>query len=1215
MTLTASRPEEADRAALLQVAQQLALDNGEALRALVQLAAKASDAPQAGIHLVDAHTVWTIAQVGGGPKQASRADALLPDLARCGASLVVRDLSEAPLSASQAAQAARQGLGALVSVQLVVDGLVMGHVSVSDTQARSWSDGVVSMLQDVATTAAALIASHQQLLRARKNEERVCTAGTAGSDWLWETDADSVLQWVSASVKQHTGMDPSAQIGKKISDVVFPRDDETRASWERYKLARQRHEPFQDMIVERDTPKGRLTVCISGTPIFDAEGLFKGYRGASRNVTRQLEAEQAARRADQLLRRAIESFYTSIMITDPQGNVVLGNRLWRDLVGEAFDATCTRWPDIMRRMAHAGCYPDCEPGSEDAFVAWRLGLRGTGQAAEMRFKERWLLVRDDALDDGCTVHFAMDITQSRQDADLLQEQQQALQATQARLSAVLQALPDLWFVIGADNRYVAAHLAHPQFTGNPAELIGHPVGTHLPDVVADLHQGAVDIARRSGRPQTIHYDLQTSDGELHHHEARLTPMPDGQVLFLSSDITDRKLAAEKLRVSEELYRSVAASIRDGLLIVDLAGRVVAMNPAATRILGMSPTVAPSMADDPRDFILLDEDLFTPLPRSQWPLQETIATGQRVIDRIVPARRADHEIVWLQMSSNLLRVDPQTPPFAAMATFRDITQERQAVQELAISEERWKFALEGAGDGVWDWDMLSGAVYYSTRWKHMLGYEDHEISDTVQELFSRVHPQDRDIVSHSTMEYVTENNLLNEVEFRLRHRQGHYLHILSRGRVVERSRDGSPLRVVGTHSDISRFKEAEEARRAQHVAESASAAKSEFLSRMSHEIRTPLNAITGFAQLLRLQMGSDESDAGRRTYVEQILHAGKHLSGLVNDVLDLQQVEAGVMTLRQEPVRLDEEIVQCLSMLLPMAEQREITMSSDIGPDDVVMVDRQRLRQVLMNIGSNAIKYNRHGGSVVVRTQRSGPNAVELSLTDSGTGMTQDQLDRLFQPFERLGRETSNIEGTGLGLIITRSLIESMGGRMEIDSRPGHGTRVSITLPGASMSAGAPEGAPSTDDSHAVSTQIDSPVLTPPVSAPSSQQPLRVLYVEDNRINALLFAEALRPHSQLELDVAEDGEIALSLARERPPEVLVLDAHLPGMSGFEVLEALRQVPGLEHVPAYMCSADAMPEDLARAKAAGFAGYWTKPIDIVSVTTELCRLAQRGDNAAP
>jgi CheY-like chemotaxis protein len=230
-------------------------------------------------------------------------------------------------------------------------------------------------------------------------------------------------------------------------------------------------------------------------------------------------------------------------------------------------------------------------------------------------------------------------------------------------------------------------------------------------------------------------------------------------------------------------------------------------------------------------------------------------------------------------------------------------------------------------------------------------------------------------------------------------------------------------------------------------------------------------------------------------------------------------------------------------------------------------------------------------------------------------MTPEQLNRLFQPFERLGRETSPVEGTGLGLIITRSLIESMGGRMEIESHPGSGTRVSITLPQAPSAVAATEGAHADDGGPACGAiPIELTASSPPAS-PDPRRPLRVLYVEDNRINALLFAEALRPHEQLDLEIAEDGDLAVSMCHERLPDVLVLDAHLPGMSGFEVLEVLRRIPGLDNAPAYMCSADAMPDDIERARVAGFTGYWTKPIDIVAVTTELCKMAERVHNPEP
>jgi len=266
----------------------------------------------------------------------------------------------------------------------------------------------------------------------------------------------------------------------------------------------------------------------------------------------------------------------------------------------------------------------------------------------------------------------------------------------------------------------------------------------------------------------------------------------------------------------------------------------------------------------------------------------------------------------------------------------------------------------------------------------------------------------------------------------------------------------------------------------------------------------------------------------------------------------------------------------------------------------------------MNIGSNAIKYNQAGGTVWFDTEDRPDGHTALVIRDTGPGMSPQQLGRLFQPFERLGRETSSIEGTGLGLIITRSLIEAMGGSMEIRSQPGSGTRVNIVLPSAANSE-----MPTSGDT--LNTHMDKPPGGPSATnsreeSTPTQTPLHVLYVEDNRINAMLFEEALRPYAQLSLDIAEDGQMALSMARDKAPDVLVLDAHLPGMSGFDVLRALRTLPQLEKTPAFMCSADAMPDDVARATAAGFAGYWTKPIDIQQVTTVLCGLADKGHNAA-
>ena len=1058
------------RVALLHATRLLDSEPSPAFDALARLVASVMHCPAAGINLVDDDRAWSLARTGLTTPQTTRAGSFCDEVVRQGQGITVTNAIGDPRFQQGTLVDGAEAIRAYAAMPLLVEGHVLGTVFAMDRHERTWSADECSGLQDLATTASALIASQLRAQRFRKMEARVRTASLAGSDWLWESDKDGVIQWVSASLTQHTGIDPCDEVGCIAADLYTQRADATQANWLQALQAQQAHKPFTDAIGDRMTPKGLITVSVSGIPVFDRADQFMGYRGASRNVTRQIAAEREADRADQLLRQAIESFHINVMITDPLGKVIVANSRWKNLTRDVHDPSTAYWPDTLRKLIRQGDIPD-GIGREDDYIAWRMSLHEQAHPQEIAFQQSWLLIKDHQLPDKSVVHFAMDITQSKRDAALLLEQQEALAETKARLAAVLGALPDLWFVIDAQGCYLDGHDHHPLLLRPISQLKGTRLGQHLPHPLGLRQQDALSQVQASGQPHFFEYDLAGADGSLRHFAAHMTPMPEGQTLFLA---------------------------------------------------------------------------------------------------------------------------------------RDITQQRQAQQALQLSEERWKFALEGAGDGVWDWDLTTGRVFYSKRWQVMLGYADHDVSGTALDFLDRVHPLDRDPVSQSLALYFDLGEGVHQTELRLQHKQGHYLSILSRGKVVSRHPNGKPQRVVGTHSDITPVKQAERALRDKQSAELANAAKTEFLSRMSHEIRTPLNAVNGFAQLLQMQLKQQHAAPATLNYVDQIMHASRHLISLVNDVLDLQQVEAGIFSVKAEAVSLADEVAQSLSMLAPLAARVGIKLNNRVLANWPLLADRQRLRQVIMNIASNAIKYNQPGGTVRIDAEARADGQLVLTIEDTGPGMSPKQLDKLFQPFERLGRETTHTEGTGLGLIITRSLIEAMGGHMEIRSQLGAGTRVSITLPLVGFAAtNASDGARDASEPVACSPTSQAVGLT--------QAPLRVLYVEDNRINAMLFEEALRPYPQLELRIAEDGQTALSMAQESTPEVLVLDAHLPGMSGFDVLRALRKLTDLASTPAFMCSADAMPDDVARAKEAGFVGYWAKPIDIVAVTTELCRLAARGDNA--
>jgi signal transduction histidine kinase/ActR/RegA family two-component response regulator len=410
--------------------------------------------------------------------------------------------------------------------------------------------------------------------------------------------------------------------------------------------------------------------------------------------------------------------------------------------------------------------------------------------------------------------------------------------------------------------------------------------------------------------------------------------------------------------------------------------------------------------------------------------------------------------------------------------------------------------------------------------------------------------------------------------------------------------------VGTAGEEHGTAATEERRRLvdRRAAELAHVAKSEFLSRMSHEMRTPLNAVIGFTQLLLSRQGPPDAEEVR-DYAEHVLRAGEHLLAMTNDVLDLQHVEEGRVDMETVDVPLETIVAKVIELLAAPALERCVSFDNHVPAGVEVRGDERRLRQVLLNIGSNAVKYTRPAGVVrwSVDTE-SAPGRVRLSVEDTGSGLKPSQLGRLFQPFERLGKETSSIEGTGLGLIIARSLVVAMGGTLEVASSAGVGTRVVVELPRAQQTA-----LPFAEDrADSTSAATDKDPAPPPTS--ESGPVLRLLYVEDNRINAILFEEAIRLRDGVELRLAEDGAEALEQVRQWKPDVLVLDAHLPGMDGFELLSALRREPGLDEVPAFMCSADAMPDDVQRAAAAGFAGYWSKPINIARIMSDLDRISQ-------
>ena len=370
------------------------------------------------------------------------------------------------------------------------------------------------------------------------------------------------------------------------------------------------------------------------------------------------------------------------------------------------------------------------------------------------------------------------------------------------------------------------------------------------------------------------------------------------------------------------------------------------------------------------------------------------------------------------------------------------------------------------------------------------------------------------------------------------------------------------------------------RRSKEEAEKANRAKSEFLSRMSHELRTPLNAILGFAQLLEMSA----LDRDKREAVAQILKAGQHLLGLINEVLEISRIEAGRLSFSPEAVLITSAVQETLDLLSPMASRRDIELRDEMPKDHRrhVLADQQRLKQILLNVISNAIKYNCDGGTVTISAEEIDGVRLKVKVRDTGPGIKPDSLAKLFTPFERLGAEQTGVEGTGLGLALSKRLLEVMGGAIGVENNPDRGATFWMELPLV--------------QDPVAQLQSELPAV-PALAEPARQQRQRiVLYVEDNLSNITLIEHIIVHRPQVKLVAAMQGRLGLDLAREHRPDLILLDLHLPDISGEEVLHGIRQQPELANTPVIVISADATRGRIERLLGMGVLDYLPKPLDI-------------------
>ena len=562
---------------------------------------------------------------------------------------------------------------------------------------------------------------------------------------------------------------------------------------------------------------------------------------------------------------------------------------------------------------------------------------------------------------------------------------------------------------------------------------------------------------------------------------------------------------------------------------------------------------------------------------------------------IRTKRGDY--IWTQVRADTLR-DANGRGLIMSGVNFDITEMKRVEAALRESEARQVRIIQASSDGIWEWYADRGGFHFSHRCWELLGYNDlddvlTEGEDKLKIWRRHIYPPDLSKFDNALRDHMAGKGPF-EVEYRLMSCSGDIRWIRGRGRAVF-NEQGQPIMMSGSNMDITEVKRAEErVLQAKELAEKANQAKSAFLSSMSHELRTPLNAILGYTQLFEY----DGNLTGQQVAnMREIRKAGEHLLQLINDVLDLAKIESGKMTVSLEPVLVARVLDECFTLVQPQADARGIRLYASMADQEqtYVVADHVRFKQALLNLLSNAIKYNRVGGEVEVRLEPLPLERLRINVRDTGRGIPLDRQSEVFQPFNRLSAENSTIEGSGVGLVITKQLVEMMQGKLDFTSAEEQGTNFWIELPTAgewnlaSISASSER-----SDYSPVELQI--------------KRQCKVLYVEDNPSNIRLLQQIFARYPQLTLEVAEEAFLGIYKARSQQPDLIILDINLPGMDGYEVLKVLKMDEQTHHIPVLGLSANAMPYDIERGKKSGFYDYLTKPVQINQLLAAFNQLLQ-------
>lgn len=760
--------------------------------------------------------------------------------------------------------------------------------------------------------------------------------------------------------------------------------------------------------------------------------------------------------------------------------------------------------------------------------------------------------------------------------------QQEAEFQRQQTNMILNHVPAMIWYKDTDSNIIRANKAAADLAGVTAsDMAGRPYSEFFPADTVERYRRDDLIVINSGKPLLGIIESFPCDGDEGECWASVDRVPsfdqEGKVngvLVLAVDITTRLRFEKALEQSEERLKRSQTFANIGTWDWNIE----------TGDLFWSERIAPLFGYAPGELETTYENFINavhPDDRDKVMGAVTACVEQGIVYDIEHrVMWPDGSVHWVQEKGDVIR-NEHGQPVHMLGVVSDIHKRKVAEEALAESEYHLKEAQRMGRIGHWTLLMPEGNLYWSDEIYRIFGRMPGEYTPSYERFMEMVHPDDLDLVRSS--ERQAESTGLHKVDHRIILPDGEVRWVHEEARAIN-DKKGNLQRMVGTVQDITDRKALEASLlTAKDEAEQANRSKSEFLSNMSHELRTPLNAILGFTQLLDMEENEYFSHTASEN-LQEITKAGHHLLDLINEVLDLAKIEAGQIELSLDQVKVEDVVNACCSLITNMANKRHIKMHCNLASlqgNDLMLADYTRSKQILLNLLSNAVKYNREGGEIYLSAQHTPDKMIRICVKDTGSGIGTQKMKKLFEPFNRLGAENMDIEGTGIGLVITRQLVEMMNGRIGVESEDGIGSTFWFELPRVQQEL-------NTDRER----QTESRAQDYPI--PLGQW--KVLYIEDNPVNLKLVSKLLEKKTAIDLLTANNPVSGIHMAVDEKPDLILLDINLPDMDGFEVLRHLRDMEETHKTPVVAISANAMSDDINRGMEAGFNDYITKPIQV-------------------